>query len=63
MTATREPSPGSDIEFPEVRMHLIRPGEPHIARVVANDICTRSRKASGYVRHIELDVSGTDIKG
>ncbi|MFG0258212.1 MAG: hypothetical protein ACF8GE_09955 [Phycisphaerales bacterium JB043] len=60
---TRVPSPGSDIQFPEVQMHLVRPTEPQVAHVVTNEICTRSRKSAGFVRHIELDISGTDIAG
>lgn len=39
-------------------MHLYRPNEPVVARVTKNEICT-SRKAAGFVRHVEFDVSGT----
>jgi ferredoxin--NADP+ reductase len=62
-TSTRTPSPGSEIEFPAVRMHLVRPTEPQVARVVKSEICTHSRKSAGFVRHIELDIGKTDIAG
>lgn len=44
-------------------MHLARPNEPVTGRIVKNEICTASRKASGFVRHIEIDVSGTVLAG
>ncbi|MEO0511319.1 MAG: hypothetical protein AAF108_00260 [Planctomycetota bacterium] len=49
--------------LPSVEMHLHRPNEPVEATVVKNEVCTASRKASGWVRHIEFDVSRTDIAG
>ncbi len=55
-------SPGSDIALPTVQMHLVRPTEPVIGRVVKNEVCT-SRKAAGFVRHVEIDVSGTALEG
>lgn len=55
-------SPGSEIELPEVQMHLIRPTEPLVATVTKNEICTRP-KAAGFVRHVEIDVSGTPLAG
>jgi len=51
------------VDLPEVSMHLVRPTEPVRARVVSNTICTRSKKAAGFVRHVELDVSGTPLEG
>jgi ferredoxin--NADP+ reductase len=54
----RTPVPGEPV-LPEVRQHLISPAEPAIARVVATRVCTASAKAAGFVRHVELDVSGT----
>jgi ferredoxin--NADP+ reductase len=50
------------IALPEAKMHLYRPGEPVTAKVVKNEICT-SRKAAGFVRHLEFDVSGTLLAG
>lgn len=44
-------------------MHLVRPNEPVLATVTKNELCTASRKAAGFVRHIELDVSGTPLEG
>lgn len=52
----------ADIELTEVKMHLYRPGEPVVARVHKTEICT-GRKASGIVRHLEFDVSGTMLEG
>lgn len=43
-------------------MHLVRPTDPAAAVVVRNDVCT-SRKAAGFVRHIDVDVSGTPLAG
>ncbi|MEO0629216.1 MAG: hypothetical protein AAFY46_00630 [Planctomycetota bacterium] len=51
-----------DPVLPAVEMHLHRPTEPGVATVVRNDICT-GRKAAGFVRHIELDISKTDLAG
>jgi ferredoxin--NADP+ reductase len=50
-------------DMPEVRQHLVSPAEPVAARVVATRICTAARKAAGFVRHIEIDVSGTPLEG
>lgn len=49
-------------ELPEVQMHLHRQDEPATGVVVCNEICTQ-KKASGFVRHIEFDVSGTKLAG
>lgn len=48
--------------LPAVEMHLLRPDAPGLARVVRSERCT-APKASGFVRHIELDVSGTALAG
>lgn len=63
MTAHTTPTPGSDIQFPEVRMHLHTPREPGTGRIVRSEICTAGRKAAGFVRHVEIDVSGTNLAG
>ncbi|MFN7019909.1 MAG: hypothetical protein ACK4WH_01105 [Phycisphaerales bacterium] len=52
----------TEIELPDVRMHIYRPSEPVLARVTKSEICT-AKKASGFVRHVEIDVSGTDLVG
>ncbi len=49
-------------EMPDVPQHLVKPIEPVIGRVHATRICTRSRKAAGFVRHVEIDVSGTALE-
>lgn len=46
-----------------VEMHLYRPNEPVEATITKNELCTAGRKAAGYVRHIEFDVSGTLLAG
>ena len=57
-SAVREPL------FPDAKMHLIRPKQPAVARVVETRLCTRAgKKAAGIVRHIALDVSGTALAG
>lgn len=57
-----ETLPAAEIVLPEVQMHLYRPNEPVTARITKSEICT-SRKAAGFVRHIEIDVSGTALAG
>lgn len=49
--------------LPEVKMHLYRPTDPVRARITKNEICTPSRKAAGFVRHVEFDVGGTELEG
>ncbi|CAG0991212.1 ferredoxin--NADP+ reductase [Phycisphaerales bacterium] len=44
-------------------MHLLTPVKPGVATVVSNERCTASRKSSGFVRHLALDVSGTPLEG
>ncbi|MBX3387323.1 MAG: hypothetical protein KF768_12200 [Phycisphaeraceae bacterium] len=51
-----------EIVLPEVAMHLYRPNEPVTVKVTRNEVCT-SRKAAGFVRHVEFDVSGTLLEG
>ena len=53
----------SAVALPDVQMHLVRPTEPVTAKVISNTICTRSKKSAGFVRHIEIDVSGTPLEG
>lgn len=49
--------------LPEVSMHLHTPASPAEAVVVSNERCTAGRKPAGFVRHVVLDVSGTQIAG
>lgn len=62
MTSDAETVTHPDPVLPEVEMHLHRPNEPGLATVVRSEVCT-ARKAAGFVRHIELDVSGTNLAG
>ncbi|MEL6498713.1 MAG: hypothetical protein AAF937_05620 [Planctomycetota bacterium] len=48
--------------LPAVELQLHRPKEPGVATVVKTEICTNP-KAAGFVRHIELDISATEIAG
>ncbi len=44
-------------------MHIYKPNSPFLARVTRNEICTAGRKAAGFVRHLEFDVTGSDLVG
>ncbi len=44
-------------------MHLHGPTAPAIGVVVRNQRCTAGRRAAGFIRHIEIDVSGTQLAG
>lgn len=62
---TQHPSSSSPIGIPvlrEARQHLVHPSEPVIAKVVGSEICSRSKKSSGIIRHIQIDVSGTPLE-
>jgi ferredoxin--NADP+ reductase len=48
--------------LPEAKMHLIRPAEPAIGRVLATEACLKG-KSDKFVRHIVIDVSGTELAG
>lgn len=48
--------------IPAVDQHIVRPNDPITAKVHATRICTASRKAAGFVRHIEIDVSNTPLQ-
>jgi ferredoxin--NADP+ reductase len=49
-------------ELPTVRMHVRRPDDPVEGVVVENERVT-ARKSAGFIRHIAIDVSGTDLAG
>ncbi|GJQ30288.1 MAG: ferredoxin--NADP(+) reductase [Phycisphaerae bacterium] len=55
------PIPGTPV-LADARMHLLTPAAPGRAVVLSNRRCTASAKSSGFVRHIELDVSGTPLE-
>jgi ferredoxin--NADP+ reductase len=48
-------------DLPEVSMHLHTPAAPAVGVVVSNERCTASKKAAGFVRHVVIDVSSTQI--
>lgn len=52
----------SDVVLRPVEMHIYRPTDPAVATVVKTELCT-GKKAAGICRHIELDVSGTNLVG
>jgi ferredoxin--NADP+ reductase len=58
-----KPTPPGDPVLPEISVNLVRPTDPAIGRVVANELCTKGgRKASGFIRHVAIDVSGTPLE-
>ena len=51
-----------DPVLPEVKMNLVPPAQPVVGRVVSNDPCLKGKSAS-FVRHTEIDISGTPLAG
>jgi ferredoxin--NADP+ reductase len=51
------------IPLVDVSINVVTPKAPVTARVVATRLATASRKAAGFVRHVEFDVSGTALAG
>lgn len=48
----------------ETRLNVVKPAAPVEGRVVSTRLVTRGgRKAAGFVRHVEIDVSGTELAG
>lgn len=70
MTTTTDSEPltaAPKLVLPDVKMNLCRPNgsgdcAPVRARCIRNELCT-SRKAAGFVRHVEFDVAGTPLEG
>lgn len=52
----------TDPVMPEAKLNLVRPNAPVTGRVVSNDMCLKG-KANVWVRHTEIDVSGTPLEG
>jgi len=53
----------SDIPIlPDVDQHVVKPNAPVVGKIHATRLCTASRKAAGFARHIEIDVSGTALE-
>lgn len=60
----RGPAANAEPTLPDARMHLARPNDPALARVVETRLCTRGgRKSAGIVRHVAFDVGGTPLEG
>ncbi len=51
------------IVLPEVPMNRYTPKAPATGRVVRTERCTARAKAAGIVRHMDFDVSGTELEG
>jgi ferredoxin--NADP+ reductase len=51
---------GSGPVFPEVEQHLVKRKQPVIGRVIRSEPCQAGKSAS-FVRHVEVDVSGTPL--
>jgi len=62
MTSPSETRAPGEPTLPPAKMHLVRPTEPVVGRVLASEQCT-AKKASGFVRHIEIDIAGTPLEG
>lgn len=56
------PNPENDPELVDVEVNLIRRKQPVTGRVVRNELCMAGKSAS-FVRHIEIDISGTELEG
>ena len=51
-------------EFPEVAMNLVTPKAPVTGTVVKSEVCLKGgRKSASFVRHVEIDISGTALEG
>lgn len=61
MSERRTSDPGPTL--PEVEMHLHTPDHPGTGVVVETTSCTASTKSAGFVRHLVLDVSRSNLPG
>ncbi len=59
VTEARDPGP----DLAGATMHLASPKDPVIGVVTRNELCTAGRRAAGFVRHVEIDVSNTPLAG
>ncbi len=55
--------PGEEIAWRDAVMHLYKPTDPCVGTITKTECCTASKKAAGFVRHIEIDISGTNLVG
>ncbi|MHC4217025.1 MAG: ferredoxin reductase domain-containing protein [Planctomycetota bacterium] len=53
---------GTEPVMPDAKLNLVKPTAPVIGRVVSNDSCLKG-KSNAWVRHTEIDVSGTALAG
>ncbi len=63
MSNTESASLIGEPTLPDVQQHLVKPNAPVVGKIHSTTICTKSRKAAGFVRHVEIDVSGTPLEG
>jgi ferredoxin--NADP+ reductase len=62
VNTTGPETPGTPV-LPEVKINLVGVAGPVVGTVVSSRKCTASQKAAGFVRHVEIDVSGTPLEG
>lgn len=48
--------------LPDVQMHLVKPKDPVVGKVVSTELCLKG-KSNSFIRHVEIDVSGTPLEG
>jgi len=64
MTTNTPSSDAFAIDLPAVQMHVAKPDQPIIGKVVRSELCTLGgKKSAGIVRHVEIDISGTLMAG
>ncbi len=51
-----------DPKLPDAKMHVVLPGAPVTAKIHSSASCLRGKSAS-FVRHIEVDLTGTPLEG
>ena len=56
------PNPENDPVLVEVESNLVRRKEPVTGRIHKNELCLNG-KSSSFVRHIEVDITGTSLAG
>ena len=48
--------------LPDAKMHVVMPTAPVAAKIHATKLCMKGKSAS-FIRHVEIDVSGTPLEG
>ncbi len=48
--------------LPEVRMHVVMPTAPVTGKIASTTSCMRGKSAS-FVRHVDIDITGTALEG